>query len=257
MQTHPMPRRHPIGRGWYWTRGGFDLFLHGRGASVGMLLCWLAIGLLLEMLPIGGAISNLLYMVWMAGWMAAAERAWREQKIRFDDLFTGFRQQFRSLLAGGVVLILALLPIEILSSALLSHWDPVQLLQSREAINLTFTVDEIRAVLLAISLSMLMAVPLLMAVTFAPALILLQKVPVHRALWLSFVGCLRNMWPFLTWSLLACVLLLLSSMLLVVGLLVVIPMLNYSVYVAYRDIFTDGQMPVIPPSEATAAHFDA
>lgn len=257
MQTHPMPRRHPAGRGWYWTRGGFALFLHGRGASVVMLLCWLTIGLLLEMLPIGGVISNLLYMVWMAGWMAAAQRAWRERQIRFDDLFTGFRQQFRSLLAGGVVLILALLPIELLSSALLTHWEPAQLLLAQEPLNLSFTVDEMRAVLLAVSLSLLMAVPLLMAITFAPALILLQKVPVHHALWLSFIGCLRNMWPFLTWSLLACVLLLLSSMLLVVGLLVVIPTLNYSVYVAYRDIFTDGEMPVMPSDEAPAAHFDA
>lgn len=40
-------------------------------------------------------------------------------------------------------------------------------------------------------------------------------------------------------GLLSAILLLFGALLLLVGLLVVIPALNYSIYVAYRDIFLD------------------
>ncbi len=45
-------------------------------------------------------------------------------------------------------------------------------------------------------------------------------------------------------------LLLFGAVLLLVGLLVVIPALNYSIYVAYRDIFLDeSAQPEVPHSE--------
>ena len=63
------PARHPIGRGWVWVRSGFDVFNKGMGVSVAMVLIWFAVGLLLERLPAGSLISQLLYMVWgPAGW---------------------------------------------------------------------------------------------------------------------------------------------------------------------------------------------
>ena len=47
-------------------------------------------------------------------------------------------------------------------------------------------------------------VPVLMAITFAPALIFSTGRP-GRPAGLSFRGCLRNMWPFLWWGLLGAV----------------------------------------------------
>ncbi|MEW7865658.1 BPSS1780 family membrane protein [Aeromonas diversa] len=250
------PRQHGIGRGWYWTRRGFDLFNRGRGVSVAMVLCWLVTSVLLERLPAGGLISNLLYMVWMAGWMVAAHHAWEQQGIVFGDLFAGFRRQLTPLVLGGLVISALMLAIVQLVMGLLSYWG-VDALLGQDPATLTMTPEEAQAVLLAILAGLVLAVPLLMAVTFAPALIFFHRLPVLLALRLSFLGCLRNMWPFLTWSVLACLLLLLGGMLLVVGLLVVMPALNYSIYVAYREIYLSDEA-MAPEAPVTPTnHFHA
>ncbi|KUE79506.1 BPSS1780 family membrane protein [Aeromonas schubertii] len=250
------PRQFGMGRGWYWTRHGFDLFNRGRGVSVAMVLCWLVAGVLLESLPAGGLISNLLYMVWMAGWMVAAHHAQVRQQIDFGDLFAGFRRQLTPLVLGGLVMSTLVLLIVQLVMTLLSHWGVADLL-GQDPATLAATPEEARAVLLAMLAGLVLVVPVLMAVTFAPALIFFHRVPVLLALRLSFLGCLRNMWPFLTWSVLAFLLLLLGGMLLLVGLLVVMPALNYSIYVAYRDIYLSGEETEPEIAAVTTNHFDA
>lgn len=45
-------------------------------------------------------------------------------------------------------------------------------------------------------LYMLISIPFMMAIWFAPALIAINDVPVIEAMKLSFKGCLKNMVPF-------------------------------------------------------------
>src|SRR6476660_7809105 len=87
------PRRHSMGRGWIWIRSGFDIFNKGMGVSVAMTLVWFGSGLLLEQLPAGSLISQLLYMVWGAGWVAVARRGYGGQPLQFADFFAGFRHK--------------------------------------------------------------------------------------------------------------------------------------------------------------------
>lgn len=56
---------------------------------------------------------------------------------------------------------------------------------------------------------------------------------------------------------LAFLLLLLGGMLLLVGLLVVMPALNYSIYVAYRDIYLSGEETEPEIAAVATNHFDA
>ena len=97
------PARHPIGRGWVWVRSGFDVFNKGMGVSVAMVLIWFAVGLLLERLPAGGLISQLLYMVWGAGWMVVAQRGYEGNQLKFADFFAGFRNKLTPLMLGGLL----------------------------------------------------------------------------------------------------------------------------------------------------------
>jgi len=85
------PARHTIGRGWIWVRSGFDIFNKGMGASVAMVVFWFGVGMVLDLLPAGGFISQLLYMVWGAGWVAVAARGYRGEPLQFADLFAGSR----------------------------------------------------------------------------------------------------------------------------------------------------------------------
>ena len=101
------------------------------------------------------------------------------------------------------------------------------------------SASQLQQLLLVLLVGMLLIVPVLMGVTFAPALIYFHDIGIIQAVRLSFAGCWRNMWPFFWWGLLSAMLLLFGAALLLVGLLVVIPALNYSIYVAYRDIYLD------------------
>jgi uncharacterized membrane protein len=84
---------------------------------------------------------------------------------------------------------------------------------------------------------MLLFIPLLMAFWFAPALVVHNEVPAFEAMKLSFIGCLRNIMPFLVYGLCALVLSLIAMIPLFLGMLVLSPVLVASIYVAYKEIY--------------------
>jgi uncharacterized membrane protein len=93
-----------------------------------------------------------------------------------------------------------------------------------------------------------------MAMLFAIPLIVLTDSEVGRALKTSFVACLKNVLPFLVWSLILFGLGILASVLMslavlavgVLGVILVflaflllIPVSMVSLYIAYRNVFHD------------------
>ncbi|CAJ1922708.1 hypothetical protein CKOHBEJN_03302 [Aeromonas hydrophila] len=248
------PARHPIGRGWVWVRSGFDVFNKGMGVSVAMVLIWFAVGLLLERLPAGSLISQLLYMVWGAGWVAVARHGYEDNPLRFADFFSGFRHKLTPLMLGGLLVLALFSLIGLICLGLLSMWGLTSLL-TQDPESLVVTAAQAQGLLLCLLLGLALLIPVLMAITFAPALIFFHDVGILQAAKLSFKGCLTNMWPFLWWGLIAAILMLFGAALMLVGLLVVIPALNYSIYVAYRDIYLDVTQET--PAEAPLTGFEA
>lgn len=234
------PARHTTGRGWVWVRSGFDIFNRGMAASVAMVLVWFVVGMLLEQLPAGGLISQLLYMVWGAGWVVVAARGYRGEPLQFTDLFAGFRHKLTPLVLGGLLVLLLFSLVGLVCMGLLSRWELIPLL-TQDPETMTVSAAQLQQLLLVLLVGMALLVPVLMAVTFAPALIYFNDIGIMQAVRLSFFGCWRNMWPFCLWGALCAILLLFGAALMLIGLLVVIPALNYSIYVAYRDIFLDEQ----------------
>jgi uncharacterized membrane protein len=91
--------------------------------------------------------------------------------------------------------------------------------------------------LVPVALGVLLGIPLMMAILFAPALVALDSVPVGRALWLSLLGCTRNILPILLLALAALGLALVAVLTLGVALLLIMPLLTLALYHAYRDIY--------------------
>ena len=83
-----------------------------------------------------------------------------------------------------------------------------------------------------------LAIPLLMAIYFAPPLIVLHDIEPVAAMKLSFKGCLRNILPFLVFGIIFFILAILASIPLFLGWLGLGPIIFIAVYVAYREIFT-------------------
>ncbi|MGE5152960.1 MAG: BPSS1780 family membrane protein, partial [Bdellovibrio bacteriovorus] len=91
--------------------------------------------------------------------------------------------------------------------------------------------------LLPLIVGLLLGIPLMMAVLFAPALVALDSVPVGRALWLSLLGCWRNILPLGLFGLVALGLGIIGVFTFGLALLPAMPVLTLALYHAYRDIY--------------------
>jgi len=93
--------------------------------------------------------------------------------------------------------------------------------------------------MLAWLVALALSIPIYMALWFAPALVVLRRMAPVAAIRESFLGCLKNIVPFLVYSIVFLVLGIVASIPLGLGWLVLGPVTVASVYTAYRDIFGD------------------
>ena len=82
-----------------------------------------------------------------------------------------------------------------------------------------------------------LSLPLYMAMWFAGPLIVLAQSDVVPAMKTSFFACLKNILPFLIWSIAIFFLGIFASIPLFLGWLLLGPVLIASIYLGYRDIF--------------------
>jgi uncharacterized membrane protein len=78
-----------------------------------------------------------------------------------------------------------------------------------------------------------------MALWFAPALVVLRGLAPMAAVRESFLGCLKNMVPFLIYGIVLLVPSIFATIPFLLGWLVLLPVVIASIYVAYRDIYGD------------------
>jgi uncharacterized membrane protein len=93
------------------------------------------------------------------------------------------------------------------------------------------------SVVLAWLVALALSIPIYMALWFAPALVVLREMPPLEAIKASFLGCLKNILPFLVYSIVLMVLGIVAAIPLGLGWLVLGPTLIASVYISYRDIY--------------------
>jgi uncharacterized membrane protein len=79
--------------------------------------------------------------------------------------------------------------------------------------------------------------PVVMAIWFAPPLVVFHDKSAVEAMQESFTGCLRNIVPFLLYGLVMLVLGVLAAIPFGLGWLVLGPVLAASLYTSYKDIY--------------------
>jgi uncharacterized membrane protein len=79
--------------------------------------------------------------------------------------------------------------------------------------------------------------PMIMAIWFAAPLVVFHEHGAWDAMKGSFAGCLKNILPFLWYSVVFTLLAVVASLPLMLGWLALGPVLAASLYTAYRDIY--------------------
>jgi len=245
----------PARAGWQWVTGGFAIYRRNPPILSILVISYWFVVVFLNLFPFIGALAASAVIPGLSvGLMQAARNIERGQSASIQTLFSGFRDNVRTLIALGVLYLVATLAVLGLST-IADGGDLLRyvLASSRAERALLEEADfTLSAMVVAIFM-----VPVLMAWWFAPVLVAWHRQPLGKALFFSFVACVMNWRPFLVYGvglLLVAVVLpgfFLGLLLIVLPVLqgfatlvvmatmglIVAPTVFASFYVGYRDIF--------------------
>lgn len=244
-------RQLPFQRGWAWLYEGFYLWRRNPAlltfASFGYLLTLV----LVSAVPlIGQPIASLLMPVLSLGVLNTCKAIEEGRKSGPDILFSGFKSNVPALMAvGGIYLAGSLLVLML--TMLVDGGTLMSVLNGK--IDADAEMPPLSDLLPALFVAIGLSTPVLMAYWFAPILVGWWGVSGPKAMFFSFVACVRNWRPFLAFSIALMVIAgilpslllgilgmispMLSSLLLLIMPLIIIPVLFASFYINARDVF--------------------
>ena len=229
----PGGQARPVGHGWAWIAEGWHFFKRQPGVWIGIVLLLLAIMLASVVIPVvGGLALSLFGPVLAAGIVIGCKALDSGADLEIGHLFAGFRSHTGALvgigalyLGASLIIMLAVGMVMGVGMSTMLGADP----QGAAAAGMTMV--------LAMLVAMALLLPVVMAVWFAAPLVVFHGHGAVAAMKESFSGCLKNVLPFLWYSVIFFALAFLASLPLLLGWLVLGPVLAASIYTAYRDIY--------------------
>jgi uncharacterized membrane protein len=213
-----------------------------------VFIAFVAIGIV----PIlGGIAVQLLQPVIVAGFVAASHSLERGGNFELDHLFTGFKKNFGNLVLVGLFFMIGGFLILAVFVGIVGTTVGVGLLTGNPEEALSTIMASALAIVMGLLVMMALLVPLLAAYWFAPALVLMHDMQPLPAMRESFSACMRNFVPFLVYGIVMLFFALLAAIPFGLGYLVWVPVTMASLYVSYRQIFTEEPAPA--PAKPTFA----
>lgn len=237
------PTRMPIGNGWQWISRGFWHFRQNPFAWVAAMVIWMIIAVIISMIPFLGSLAVSIFSpVVVAGFMIGAEFQDRGEDFKIGHLFAGFSSNLGQLVLAGVLylvgMILCAVAMGVMMGGMFAMLGGMSGLEEPDP-EMMAAIMTSPTMMLSMLVGLGLMMPLIMAYWFAPALIALEGVSAIYAMKQSFIGCLKNVLPFLLYGTVGMVLLFLGALPVGLGLLIVVPILVASVYASFRDIYYD------------------
>jgi hypothetical protein len=252
--------RHPAARGVAWLREAWSMFNANRIAWLVLMSIYCVLMALLQVVPYVGQVAvPLLRPVFAVGLLAAA---WTQERGGYPSarlLFTGFRSNLRALIPLGMMFIAGIV-IAILSTALVDGGLLLALMSQRQEV--TPEVSNDPRLQLGLVVATLVALPTVLALWFAPALVVFQDAGPGIALGASLRAATANWRPIALYgvtlftvgavipivlaqvvvmALGEAVIEIVQFVLIAWAMLVVAATVHISDYVSYRDVFHFGE----------------
>ena len=230
----PGGQSRPAGNGWSWIAEGWELFKRQPGLWIGMVLLAAVIFIAASLIPIVGPLATTLFgPVFAAGVMVGCNTLDSGGELELGHLFAGFRERTGTLIAVGalylaatvVVIVVVSLVMGVGMMTMMGAGDP----QEVAAMGMT--------ILLAVLIMFALLLPAVMAIWLAAPLVVFHEHGAIEAMKGSFAGCLKNILPFLVYSVVLFVFAIAATLPLMLGWLVLGPVFAASVYASYRDIY--------------------
>jgi uncharacterized membrane protein len=231
------PNKVAAGRGIAWWKEGWGLFRESPGLWIGMGLTLAIISIVVGLIPvIGNLAGSLIFPVFTAGLMLGCHSLESGEDLSFGHLFAGFQYNFGRLVMIGLLYLLGIIVIIALFFVFGLGGGFFAVMTGAKAEMAMMAA--VPAMLLGGLVALLLGIPLVMALWFSPALVVLHDLTAFEAMKLSIRGCLRNILPTLVYSLVLIALAVLATVPVMLGWLVLLPLMFCGTYAIYRDIFT-------------------
>ncbi len=234
------PIRHVgVGHGVQWISEGWSLFLRRPGLWLVTALLQTLLILLVLLVPLLGQVgAHLLMPILSAGLMVVAHRVEYDEPVAVADAFTGFKEHAPAVVNVGVWYMLGWMLIVALGlllggGAALSGM-AVGMETHYEWLGMIISV---LGIILAVTISLLLVLPLVMSVWLAPPLAVFHDIPAMTAMKQSFLASWRSLPAFVVAFFLVALMLFLTALTMGLALLIVIPVMAGATYAAYRDLF--------------------
>ncbi len=239
------PRGVAAGNGASWWGEAWRLFVPSAWVWVLIVVILFVLSMVLALVPVVGHLaSQVLFPVFMGGLMLGCRAIDRGQPLTVNHLFAGFSERAGPLMVLGLLYTGIAVAITITVAGILLVSFGAAVLTQLFRLSDPFAASAVlggafMVVLIGAMLFLLLFLPLVMAVWFAPALVMLRGLEPWAAMKMSFSGCMRNVMPFLVYGLIGIVLAVVATIPLALGWLVVGPLSIASIYTSYCDIFED------------------
>jgi uncharacterized membrane protein len=191
---------HPARHGIAWLREAAVMLAAARVRWLLLLLAYYAIQLMVSVVPVVGPLAMMVVRpVFAVGFLAAAWTQQRGGVPEIGHLFRGFQTNLKALLPIGVVLV-AGTTLAILATALVDGGALLDAITSNAKPDEAFVASgRVEAAML---FGIVCALPTLLAVWFAPALVVFQDCGARQALGTSLRATMANWRPLAVYGLL-------------------------------------------------------
>lgn len=233
---HPHPSNIPAARGLDWLAAGWRTFLRAPGVWLAQALIYIVVLFALGLVPLlGWAAVLVAFPILSAGMVAGAAELDAGRPLKVGHLFEGLRHHAANLLMVGLFYLLGgllagLIAAAIGGSAALTGY----IVGALAGLGLA-----VGGVMLASVVFTVLWVGLIMALWFAPALVLLHDVAPFEAMRLSVNACIHNLPCFGLLAVMLYVLIWVAMLPAGLGMLVLVPVLAGALYASYRDAFPE------------------
>lgn len=226
------------GRGFEWWSEAWALFLKTAVMWIALAVVLFILCTLLGIIPfVGGLAVAVLFPVFMASWVLAARKVEQGGTLALGDLFSAFQgDQLKPLLIIGAMLLAFGLAIAAVAT-LLGLGAIFGVAAGGADRSLGAALAALGAGLLALLAVLAISFIAGMALWFAPSLVIFRGTAPLAAMKISFGACLRNIVPFVLYSVIYIVAAIVASIPFGLGWIVLAPLAMIVLYVSYRDVF--------------------
>ena len=230
-------RSQPVANGWQWIADGWALFTRAPGLWIGITALYIVLSFAIGSVPLLGMLASpVLNVVFTAGLMLGCRALDEGGSLKIDHLFAGFQQRLGTLLAVGFLYLGALLVATLVAGFAVGF--KVYAIISAGPVEADAILELVLLGALFVLIWLALVLPAVMAVWFAPALVVFRHLGALEAMKASFMGCLRNFVPFLIYGIVLLVPAVLATIPFALGWLVLGPLVVASIYTSYKDIYT-------------------